>query len=31
MDTLDDFRRTLKAEGTFGPSDELLDRIIDIA
>lgn len=28
---LDDFRRTLKAEGTFGPSDELLDRIIDIA
>lgn len=28
---LDDFRRTLKAEGTFGPSDELLDRIIDMA
>jgi CRP-like cAMP-binding protein len=30
MDMLDDFRRTLKAEGTFGPSDELLDRIIDM-
>lgn len=27
----DDFMSTLKAEGTFGPSDDLLDRIIGIA
>lgn len=28
---IDDFRKALKAEGTFGPSDDLLDRIIDIS
>ena len=30
MDTID-FKRILKAEGTFCPSDELIDRILDAA
>ena len=30
MDTTD-FKRILKAEGTFCPSDELIDRILDAA